>query len=59
MAERIVTVWGKRYTIIVEQKSKSVWVAAGEYKGELHLVKDRTPGAAAKRWVEWATYKDN
>ena len=55
--ERTVPVWSKLQTITVYQKSKSVWVAVGEYMGEYHQSQDRTASTAAKRWQEWATYK--
>jgi hypothetical protein len=57
MEERIVTVRNKRCVVKVEQKSKRVWVAAGEYMGELHLINDRSAGAAVMRWLEWTNYK--
>jgi hypothetical protein len=59
MSERKVTVWGDRYTIIVERKSKAVWVASGEYLGESKQVQDRSEGSAIKRWINWATSKGN
>ena len=31
--KRTVTVWDKTYEITVNQKSKSVWVAVGDYMG--------------------------
>jgi hypothetical protein len=58
-AERTVMVWGKPQTIRVEQKSKSVWIAVGDYMGESIAVEDRSEGAALKRWREAATYKGN
>jgi hypothetical protein len=60
-AERTATVnvWGKPHVISVYQKSKSVWVAVGDYKGESIMVEDRSKGAALKRWREVASYKGN
>jgi hypothetical protein len=57
--EHSVTVWGHRYPVSVYQKSKSVWVASGEYMGESISVQDRSAGTALKRWREAATYKGN
>jgi len=57
--ERRVNVWGKRYTITVYQKSKTVWFAVGEYMDETISVQGRTASTAAKRWAEWARYKGN
>jgi hypothetical protein len=54
-----VTVWGETITIAVYQKSKTVWIAVGEYKGKHHEVKRSTPGAAAKGWADAAKYHSN
>ncbi|HUZ34542.1 MAG TPA: hypothetical protein VMV19_20930 [Xanthobacteraceae bacterium] len=54
-----VMVWGKPCEVKVHQKSKSVWIATGEYMDETHSTKDATAGAAIKRWQEWATFKGN
>jgi hypothetical protein len=54
MGDRIVRVWDKPYTVTTDRKSKSVWIASGEYMGESYSVEDRTEGAAVKRWREWA-----
>lgn len=59
MSEHRVMVWGKPYIVTTHQKSKSVWIATGEYMGESKSVQDRSPGAAVKRWCEWAEYKGN
>jgi hypothetical protein len=53
MQQRVV-VWGKPILIDVQQRSKRVWVASGEYMGETVQTTDRTAGAAAKRWQEAA-----
>ena len=57
--ERKVNVWGKPYVISVYQKSKTVWIARGDYHGEPIEVKDRSLSAAAKAWAEKARYKSN
>lgn len=49
-----VEVWGKPYDVTVSQRSKSVWVASGEYMGHHIQTTDRTPTSAAKRWQEAA-----
>lgn len=51
-----VTVWGTKVEITVYQKSKTVWIATGEYLGKHHEVKRSTRGAAAKAWAEAARY---
>jgi len=52
-------VWGKPQAVSVDRKSKSVWVAVGDYSDECITVQDRSEGAALKRWREAATYKGN
>jgi hypothetical protein len=54
-----VMVRGKRHDVSVYQKSKSVWIAVGDYKGARITVQDRSEGAALKRWVEAARYRGN
>ena len=54
-----VTVWGDRVEIDVYQKSKTVWIARGSYKGRYHEVKRSTPGAAAKAWAAAAKFHSN
>jgi len=53
--KQIVNVWGKQIELEVSQRSKTVWIAGGEYMGEYHSTKDRSPASAAARWREWAT----
>jgi hypothetical protein len=48
VSEHTVRVWDKPYTVNVERKSKSVWVAAGDYMGEW-----------IRRWCEAARYREN
>jgi hypothetical protein len=59
MSERIVTVWDKRHTIEVYQKSKSVWIAVGSYMGQHIEVKSSSASSAAKLWAEAARYRGN
>ena len=49
-----VEVWGKPFVVNVSQRSKSVWVASGEYMGQQIQTTDRSAGSAAKRWQEAA-----
>ena len=55
--QRRVTVWGEPIMIDVYQRSKSVWVASGEYLGHSIQTTDRSASTAAKRWQEAAKYK--
>lgn len=57
--EREVEVWGRRYIVTVHMKSPSVWVASGEYMGQMLTTKDRSANAAIMRWREAAKYKGN
>jgi hypothetical protein len=57
--KQIVTVWNKRYEISVYQKSKSVWIAVGEYMGERIEGQGRTAMGATASWHERARYKGN
>ena len=50
---------GKPYEISVYRKSKSVWIAVGDYMGVTITVQDRSEGAAIKRWREAAEYRGN
>ena len=54
-----VVVWNDKVEIDVDQKSKTVWIASGEYSGKHHEVKRSTPGAAAKGWADAARYHSN
>ena len=54
-----VYVWNEPVEIEVYQKSKTVWIAVGDYLGKRHEVKDRTPIAAANLWAETAKYHSN
>ena len=52
-----VTVWGQQYTVTVYQKSKSVWVAVGDYMGKPFEIKARSAGAAVDAWKLEAEYE--
>ena len=57
--DRTVKVWDKPHAITVYRKSKSVWIAVGEYMGERLEVKGRTESQAMNNWREAARYKGN
>ncbi len=57
--KQLVYVWNEPIEIDVYQKSKTVWIAVGEYRGQYYEVKRSTPGAAAKAWAEAARYHSN
>jgi len=54
MIQRTVEVWGNRYEITVQQDANMLWVASGAYKKQKIEVKDKTEGAALKRWQDKA-----
>ena len=54
-----VLVWDKPHEISAYQKSKSVWIAVGEYMGERLETKGPSESAAVKHWREAARYKGN
>lgn len=57
--DREVLVWGKRHKISVYQKSKTVWIAVGEYMGHHIEVKSSSANAAANLWIDAARYRGN
>ena len=57
--QHVVKVWGKPYTIEVHQNSKTVWVAVGDYMGEIREVKGGSANDAISQWKEWARYNGN
>jgi hypothetical protein len=54
-----VMVWDKPYEISVYKKSKTVWIAVGEYMDERIEVKGSSQSAATAHWREAARYKGN
>ncbi len=54
-----VQVWDRPYEVSVYQKSKSVWVAVGDYEGQRIEGKGRSEAQALGSWRESATYKGN
>ena len=57
--QRKVSVWGKPHIVSVHQKSKSVWVAVGDYMGKRIETKGSSASSAAAHWAEAARYKGN
>jgi len=53
--EHTVTVWSTSHTVTVYQKSKSVWVAVGDYLGERIETNGRSAGSALALWKDAAT----
>lgn len=55
--QTIVTVFGQRCTVRTHQKSKTSWIASGDYDGVRHSEESRTEGDAIAQWSKWAAYK--
>lgn len=47
-----VTIWDKVVEISVQQKSKTLWVASGEYLEQSFMFQGRSQSVAAKTWAE-------
>ena len=58
MTQRTVHVWAIPHVITVYQKSGTMWVAVGNYRGERIEVEGSSADVAAK-WIEAACFKDN
>ena len=56
---RTIEVLGKPHPVNVQRKYRSVWVAAGEYKGRRIEVAERTEGGAMAAWVAAAQARAN
>jgi hypothetical protein len=52
-------VWDEPQEINVIQKSKSVWIASGQYMGKFLSSQGRSPSSAAAHWCAAAKYKGN
>ena len=49
--------WAGARGITIYQRSKTVWIAAGKYRGREYEVKGRTPALALALWMEAAQYR--
>jgi len=58
-AKLTLKVWGKDCEVTVYQKSKTAWVATGEYMGERIDVTGSSQRTALAQWQEAAKYKGN
>jgi hypothetical protein len=57
--ERTVYVYAIPHKITVARKSKTVWEAVGDYKGERIEVKGSNANNAAKHWADAARVRGN
>jgi hypothetical protein len=54
-----VKVWDKSCEITVYQKSKTVWIAVGDYMGAQIETKGSSQSSAAAHWKDAARYRGN
>jgi hypothetical protein len=59
IVKQTVNMWDNPHEITVYQKSKSVWIAVGEYMGDRLEAKGQTLSQAANHWRETARYRGN
>jgi DNA-binding IclR family transcriptional regulator len=57
MIGAFVKVWDEDQTVYVHQKSKTVWIAVGDYMGQRLEVMDSSMSAALKAWQEAARHR--
>ena len=57
--ERTVTVWSQPLKVTVYRKTKTVWIAVGDYMGKTIEVKRGTQRAAVKGWADAARDRGN
>ena len=43
--------------VTIQQRSKTVWIATGTYRGHEYEVKGRTPSVALALWMEAVQYR--
>jgi hypothetical protein len=55
--ERTVLLFDTPCTITISHRSKTVWVAVGDYMGERIEVKGSSANNAAKYWVDAARFR--
>ena len=56
--QRTVMVRGKCLSVNVRQKQLSIFVALGEYKGEMVEIEERSEDKAVRRWQDVAASRD-
>jgi hypothetical protein len=54
-----VQVWDHSYEVSVHQKSKTVWIAVGDYEGQRIETKGQSETQALASWREAARYRGN
>ena len=58
-AERTILVWNTPHVVRVYQKSKSVWIAVGDYMGKQIEIKGGNRSFVLARWKEAARDRGN
>jgi hypothetical protein len=54
-----VLVWDKPEEVSAYQKSKTVWIASGQYMGKIIVEKGTSEAAAIMHWRKTAEYRGN
>jgi hypothetical protein len=57
--QQTVMVGNRPYKITIYQKSRGLWLAAGQHMGKPVEVHERTHGAAIRQWIEVVRNKGN
>jgi hypothetical protein len=57
--ERTVTVWSQPLKVTVYRKTRTAWIAVGDYLGKTISVKRGTQRAAVKGWADAARDRGN
>lgn len=55
--EKVVKVWDRDATVSVDRRSKTVWIATGEYMGHRIETKGQSANTALALWRDAAKYK--
>ena len=59
MAEYNIEVEGKIYIVAIHRKSKTVWIAPGQYMGQAIEARGRNKELAASAWRSASSYRQH
>jgi hypothetical protein len=59
MTEHKVQVLGKSYIVAIRRKSKTVWIATGQYMGQAIEARGRNEDLAASAWRSASSYRSH
>lgn len=57
--EHRVKVWGQDVSVTTERRSKTVWIAVGNYMDQRIETKGSSANSALRLWVDAARYRGN